>query len=153
MDGTQASWVIIGYLRSINCDLSVQSRKTYPLRVCELIDQAAYQWNREAVMEHLIPLDAELVLNIPLSTVHLQDSWVWHYEKSGRFSVRSVYWMLAAIRDQREAWLEHHPSCSDTQAVHKQWTQLSGVKVPSKLRVFSWRLARTSLPTGDIRKQ
>lgn len=33
----------------------------------------------------------------------------------------------------------------------KEWATLWKIKVPSKLRIFLWRLARQSLPTGDVR--
>ncbi|TVU33601.1 hypothetical protein EJB05_25426, partial [Eragrostis curvula] len=32
----------------------------------------------------------------------------------------------------------------------KEWTSLWGVTVPSKIRVFLWRLARSSLPSKDV---
>jgi hypothetical protein len=31
------------------------------------------------------------------------------------------------------------------------WTSLWKVKIPSKIRVFIWRLAKQSIPTGDVR--
>lgn len=40
---------------------------------------------------------------------------------------------------------------SDTTSEGKSWTRLWKVQVPSKLRVFLWRLAQQSLPTGDVR--
>lgn len=59
--------------------------------------------------------------------------------------------MLNAIKSQREDWLEHRPGHSNVAAEQKDWTRLWHVKVPSKVKVFVWRLAHTSLPTGDVR--
>ena len=53
---------------------------------------------------------------------------------------------------QRTDWLEHNPGHSNIDADRRSWTKLWGADVPFKIKVFAWRLARTSLPTGDVRK-
>jgi hypothetical protein len=56
-----------------------------PQRVCDLMCAATRTWNSEALNHHLLPMDVEVVKQIPLSyTVH-QDSWAWHYEQNGFF--------------------------------------------------------------------
>lgn len=69
------------------------------------------------------------------------------------FTVRSAYRMINGIKHQREDWLEHRPSHSNREAESKAWSQLWKVKVPSKIRVFVWRLAQMSLPTGSVRHE
>ncbi|PNT76018.1 hypothetical protein BRADI_1g43072v3 [Brachypodium distachyon] len=54
------------------------------------------------------------------------------------------------MKNVREDWLEGRPSTSNSEAEGKQWTTLWKVKVPSKIRVFLWRLVQQSLPTGDM---
>jgi hypothetical protein len=39
---------------------------------------------------------------------------------------------------------------SNRKEEEKEWTKLWGVKVPSKIRVFLWRLARCSLSSMDV---
>lgn len=57
-------------------------------KVSELIDGPMRQWNQAAVNEHLCPMDAETIMNIPLSTVthncvfSLQGSTVVHYHET-----------------------------------------------------------------------
>jgi hypothetical protein len=59
--------------------------------------------------------------------------------------------MLVHTREKREAWLEEQASSSAGQLVEKQWSSLWNTKVPAKVKVFLWRLAKHSLPTNDVR--
>jgi len=59
--------------------------------------------------------------------------------------------MLVSNWEKRADWIEHNAGMSDVRADQKDWTDLWGVKVPSKVRVFLWRLAKQSIPTGDVR--
>ena len=92
-----------------------------------------------------------LIASIPLTTRRQNDFWAWHYEKSGLFSVRSAYRMLVNNWERRTDWIEHNAGRSEVQADQKEWSDLWNIKVPSKIRVFLWRLARQSVPTGDVR--
>lgn len=52
---------------------------------------------------------------------------------------------------QHEDWLEHRPGPSDLEGARPRWSDLWGIMVPSKVKIFAWRLAHVSLPTGDVR--
>jgi hypothetical protein len=74
----------------------------------------------------------------------------WFYERTGLFMVRSAY-MLAVELEQHEAGKE---SCSarpegDRPIFKGIWT----TKVPPKVRVFAWRLAKDRLATYVNRKK
>ncbi|XP_062093901.1 uncharacterized protein LOC133799929 [Humulus lupulus] len=56
-------------------------------------------WDRDLVRDIFSPEDAEIILSIPLSLDRLEDSWYWVLEKSGLFSVNSVYRVL---QDRKE---------------------------------------------------
>lgn len=88
--------------------------------------------------------------SIPLSTRIQSDSWAWQFEKNGIFTVRSAYRLFVKTKLEKEAWLEGRASSSDAEGDGRNWTKLWKVKVPSKIRVFLWRLAQHSLPTGDL---
>ena len=96
-------------------------------------------------------LDWEFIENIPLSTTSQEDYWAWHYEKTGVFSVRSAYRLLVRSREPLAASIEVRPSQSNVSAEEKEWTELWSIKVPSKVWVFLWRMARISIPTGHMR--
>ena len=103
------------------------------------------------VRNSLSPLDWELIGDIPLSTFPQEEYWAWHYEKSRIFSVRSAYRLLVTSRESWAAWTEGRPSRSNVGAQEKEWTDLWRTEVPSKVTVFLWRLAKHSIPTGDVR--
>jgi hypothetical protein len=105
----------------------------------------------EKVEEHFLPMDVDVIRSIPLSTSNQQDTWAWHFERSGSFTVRSVYRLLVSTKKTREDWLEGRPGSSSSSTEHRLWTTMWKVKVPSKIRVFLWRLAHQSLPTGSVR--
>jgi hypothetical protein len=122
-----------------------------PELVADLMNEAEKSWNREQVLQHMQAPDAFPVLRIPLSSRNIPDTWAWHYERSGNFSVRSAYRLLVDTKRRREDWLEGRPGTSNTDGTKKQWCRLWKSSVPSKLKNFAWRLARNSIPTEAVR--
>ena len=96
-------------------------------------------------MEFFTPTDVAVITSIPLSARRQHDFWAWHFEKRGLFSIHSAYRMLAHRKS-----LVGSVGASGRQAVQKEWSMLWGIKVPSKVQVFLWRLARCSLPSKDV---
>ncbi|GJN21135.1 hypothetical protein PR202_gb08585 [Eleusine coracana subsp. coracana] len=144
----QSNWLPReGFLRPL-CSLVDQP----PQWVSELITQDR-QWNKELLRDVFIPMDIEAIESIPICTASQEDFWGWQYEKNRIFSARSAYRMLVHTSDRRSAWIEHRAGISDLKAVEKDWTEIWKVQVSSKIRVFLWRLARQSLPTGDVRNR
>lgn len=121
-----------------------------PQMVSELIDTTTATWDHQKLQNFFTPMDTEIIGNIPLCIRSQEDFWAWHYERRGVFSVRSAYRMLVNNRDRTTAWLEDRPSKSNSRADEKDWAALWNIKVPSKVRVFVWRLAHHSLPSGDV---
>ena len=123
-----------------------------PQLVSDLINPVTFAWDIETLDEHLYPMDKEAILNIPLSSRVRQDFWSWHYERRGVFTVRSAYKLLSATKQQRTDWLEHNDGHSQIEADRGSWAKLWGAAVPAKVRVFAWRLAKCSIPTGEVRQ-
>jgi hypothetical protein len=121
------------------------TRPNPPQMVSELIDQSIASWDHGKLQEFFTPVDVDAITSIPLSTRRQEDFWAWHFEKRGIFSVRSTYRMLI-----NRKFLAGSAGASDREATQKEWSTLWGIKVPSKGRVFLWRLARCSLPSKDI---
>jgi hypothetical protein len=96
-------------------------------------------------------MDIDVIKGIPLCTGAQEDFWAWHFEKSGVFSVRSAYETLVATKKAKEDWFEGRWASSRSADEGKEWTKLWKCKVPSKIRIFLWRLAQCSLPIGDVR--
>jgi hypothetical protein len=116
-----------------------------PQLVSELIDMSTVSWDKAKLLQWFSLSDVEAITNISLSTRHQDDYWAWFHEKSGVFSVRTAYRMLITDRS-----LENRTCRSNISVEEKEWTTLWGIKVPSKIRVFLWRLARSSLPSKDV---
>jgi hypothetical protein len=71
--------------------------------------------------------------------------------RKGVFSVKSAYKMLIETKRRREDYFEERAAPSNAAQDEGSWKKLWKVRVPSKLRIFAWRLARSSLPTGAER--
>jgi hypothetical protein len=65
--------------------------------------------------------------------------------------VRPCYRALAAIKRTREDYFDERAGSSNSGENEKVWSRLWKVDVPSKVRIFLWRLAKHSLPTSDVR--
>ncbi|KAL5865105.1 hypothetical protein ACOSQ3_002619 [Xanthoceras sorbifolium] len=48
-------------------------------------------WNMELVKNSFSPENADAILSIPHSP--REDALCWHFDKLGKFSVRSAYWL------------------------------------------------------------
>lgn len=59
--------------------------------------------------------------------------------------------MMAETKRRRVAWLDSDSENSQTEEQEQDWKRLWKTRVPSKLRIFAWRLAKCSLPTGQVR--
>lgn len=122
-----------------------------PTLVAELIDPTSARWRQELINSTFLPLDANVILNIPLSTRQYDDFWAWSQEKKGEFTVKSCCRMLITTKLRRETWLEGRGGPADITREKRCWDILWRIQVPSKIKVFLWRLAQTSLPTADVR--
>ena len=122
-----------------------------PTTVSELIISTTASWNRPLIQQIFMPIDAQVVLAIPLCTRNISDFWAWYYEKHGAFTVKSAYKMLIATKLRREAWLEVSAGPSNSIAEEGAWKKLWQTQVPGKVRMFLWRLSKHSIPTNDVR--
>ena len=83
---------------------------------------------------------------LSLSVQNLCHFWSWHHDRKGLFSVRSVYRMLAQTKMRRKGWLD---GTSSSENEKRGWSSVWKLKIPSKLKVFVWRLAQNSLPSKE----
>lgn len=118
--------------------------------VSDLLSPALASWNESLVQLVFLPFDAEAILKIPVCTRNTEDFWAWNPDRKGRFTVSSAYKLLVTTKVQREAWLDGRADSSSNAREGEAWSRLWQLKVPSKVRVFLWRLARHSIPTTDV---
>ena len=97
-----------------------------------LINEQTRTWNFGLLNEIFNEEVAMVIGSIPVSRLGLEDTMVWHFHQTGIYTVHSGYKLLTGMETgsanqgmdiNREAWL-------------KIWK----VNVPSKIRVFMWRV-------------
>jgi hypothetical protein len=114
------------------------------MRVCDLIDQTTVTWDEELIKSLFDEEDAKEILSIPLRP-KMEDWVAWHYDKKGEFSVKSAYRLGVSIRDAQ--LIADASSSISTEPKNKVWSKLWNLKLPGKVKIFSWRLCQNSPPT------
>ena len=109
-------------------------------RVSELIDTETKSWKRDLIRNVFSPFEAKQILNIPLSWRLPEDKRIWHWEKNGRYSVRSAH-RLTKETSSKEC---QEASSSNDQEL---WKAIWRMKAPPSVQNFLWRLAKDILPT------
>ena len=94
--------------------------------------------------EKFIPPEAKAILNIPLRFGGGDDFLAWAHERSGIYSVKSVY--RALLTRKELAALEEGTVTNTSQTEEQMWKKLWKLKVLPKVRVFWWRVIRRILP-------
>ncbi|KAL0413805.1 UNVERIFIED_CONTAM: hypothetical protein Sradi_1582200 [Sesamum radiatum] len=107
--------------------------------IVDLIDPVDKDWDRNKIEACFWPIDADLILSIPISRTGDEDV-VWHYSTSGIFSVRSAYHLACD--------LENAASNSNRAAERDWWKTIWQAKLPGKVKIFIWRSYLNILPTS-----
>ena len=107
--------------------------------VHELINDDFKCWDEEKTNENFVPVDAAAMCEIPIGRF-FDDDWAWFHEKSGNFSVRSAYRMLAAQQ------LSNDNASASSGSSTFCWKILWGFSVPPKVRAFWWRVIKNFVP-------
>jgi hypothetical protein len=77
-----------------------------PQMVSELIDETMATWKTNLVHACFLPMDAAIILGIPLCTRRQSNFWAWSLDRKGQFSVKSAYRMISSIKSNRENYYE-----------------------------------------------
>ncbi|KAL0358467.1 UNVERIFIED_CONTAM: putative mitochondrial protein [Sesamum angustifolium] len=112
------------------------------LRVSDLLDSENGRWHKELIEGLFCPEDATLIQSIPLGQFNWADTMVWHYNKNGKFSVKSASHLAQSIALENPSPLDGQCSTSSS-----NWQFIWSTKVPNKIKVFLWRLCREAIPT------
>ena len=88
-----------------------------------------------------LPFEAQIIKSIPLCVTDQDDCVSWPRCRSGSYSVKTGYQLLC------ENELSSLPSSSDSDGVKRFWKFIWCLKVPNKVKVFTWRACSRALPT------
>ncbi|KAL5552091.1 hypothetical protein UlMin_002267 [Ulmus minor] len=91
---------------------------------------ASGSWDSSLIRNSFHEDEAEAILSLPLPRRSTPDTLLWHYDKSGHYTVRSGYWLANKCRSV--------PSSSTT-SLSSWWKRFWRLRVPSKIRVFIWK--------------
>ena len=61
-------------------------------KVQDLIDPVTGEWDEYLVQDVFWPIDADRILQIPIFQYETEDYAAWHLTKSGRYTVKFVYY-------------------------------------------------------------
>ncbi|CAN1829807.1 hypothetical protein LINPERHAP1_LOCUS32653 [Linum perenne] len=94
------------------------------------------EWDEEHILQLFGSRDAMQILSIPLACYNLDDRLIWHFNKDGRYTVRSAY----------RVYMERVLNKSHLH-VGGDWTSLWAFRAQPKIKHFAGRLGRGVLPT------
>ena len=109
--------------------------------VCDLIDQSSSTWKASLIDQTFLPHEVKMIKGIPLSLQGGSDKQVWLPSKSGAFTTRSAYHLLAA------SGRNLLPYSSSARINSLIWKTLWNLQVPHKVKHMLWRAANEALPT------
>jgi hypothetical protein len=113
-----------------------------------LIDKSANAWDEAALRSFFYLCDVEEILKIKIPSTPCPDWFAWNYEKADIFTVRSAY--RVALRRKYDAGATS--TSSSAEGERSIWKLIWTARVPSKVRVFAWKVVKNGLPTNANRK-
>jgi hypothetical protein len=101
--------------------------------VSDLISPITGAWDVKLLETLFLPVDVQHILEIPLNKQGFDDFIAWHYNKNGKYSVRSGYHLQWKHAFGSRAGQLALPGSSATNPVSKVLWQL---KIPSTCKIF-----------------
>ncbi|XP_058774622.1 uncharacterized protein LOC131648906 [Vicia villosa] len=116
-------------------------------RFSDLIDKELSVWKREVILGKFSAEDAKKIVSIPLSRLPNDGKLVWHFEKSGKFSVKSAY---HATRSHKASPIPG----PFVLAFQRLWKLIWKAPIYARQQNFLWRVPKNILPTrGNLVKK
>lgn len=126
------------WLRNGGCisGLGQSSEVIQQARVHSLIDHNNHSWNFPVINYYFDQVTVQEILNTPLIRQVEEDRLIWNIEKSGNYSVRSVYRLCME-------------TIEDISHLHRSGNLLNilNLKDPPKVKNLVWRVSRGCIPT------
>lgn len=110
--------------------------------VSALIDEETKRWKVDAVKSLFFPFEVDIILNIPLSYNLPEDRIIWVGNKKGEFTVKSAYYIALTVINSSEGG-----ECSHEDPRTPLWKKIWQLKIPPKIRIFTWKACQNALPT------
>ncbi|XP_010468192.1 PREDICTED: uncharacterized protein LOC104748214 [Camelina sativa] len=104
------------------------------LQMNQLIDRQTNTWRMDMLNEHFDPLDVALIGAIPLGGNQREDSFGWHFTKTGKYTVKSGY--HTARLDVPQTFSASGCGQEITPLLASVWR----VRCPPKIQHFMWQV-------------
>ncbi|KAL9441066.1 hypothetical protein AB3S75_019689 [Citrus x aurantiifolia] len=99
------------------------------------------RWKTYLIQQNFVKDDAEAILSIPLPRRQSEDEVIWHYDKRGKYTVKSGYQVALKLK------FPDSPACSNRSS--SNWNVIWKLTLPAKIKIFVWRAAKNLLPTTE----
>ncbi|KAK2635571.1 hypothetical protein Ddye_030363 [Dipteronia dyeriana] len=106
----------------------------------QMLKTVTGSWNLELVKETFMKEDVDLILSLPCSSSNVIDSFMWHYDKLGTFSMKSAYHIGCNLAS--------NSSLSGLNLSNSWWKFLWRIKVSSKVKLLVWRACHNWIPSN-----
>lgn len=110
--------------------------------VSALIDEDSKRWKVDTLKALFLPFEVETILNILLSNNLPEDKLIWVGNKRGEFSVKSAYYIALNVINPAGC-----VECSHGESRIPLWKRIWQLKIPPKIRIFTWKACVNALPT------
>lgn len=133
VEGLRAPWMI-------------QNTMEVNLKVSDLINQQEGRWNMATLNRLFTPGDIEILMsNQPV--MGREDYQVWRFNKSGRFTVKSAYWLACDTKSRAL-----HPEAFALPSINPLKEMIWKTPTAPKIRIFLWKLLSEAIPVADLIK-
>ena len=105
-----------------------------------LISPTSRSWDRDVLFGYFAPMEADLIVKIPLSPTKVEDKLIWPHVPNGVYTVKSGYRFL--VKDKPDPLL-YHPSQGENPSI---WSCIWRLSVPNKVKNFLWKACKEALP-------
>ncbi|KAA3469009.1 reverse transcriptase [Gossypium australe] len=106
-------------------------------KVADLIDKEANTWKQDIISSLFAEEQSRCILAIPLVSSRPPDVLIWRGDNTGCYTVKSGYKRIITTGNPK---VQNEDSANF-------FTKLWGLKIPSKIRIFLWKLVHNFLPT------
>ncbi|XP_012837906.1 PREDICTED: uncharacterized protein LOC105958446 [Erythranthe guttata] len=99
-----------------------------------------------AIDEKFWPIDRHRILTTPIGSTHANDRLVWHYSRSGDFTVKSCF---HNIMQRHNTGSGDHEYENSSQSEDKEfWKFIWHLSIPPKIKIFIWRAVGDLIPAN-----
>ncbi|XVF69925.1 hypothetical protein PTKIN_Ptkin11bG0120100 [Pterospermum kingtungense] len=103
------------------------------------IDGEAQKWNEFLIDQVFSVQEARCIKSIPLGVGDVQDVLMWHFDKKGKYTVKSWYKMLSQLIEEGQQVV---------QGIGNQvWKKIWHFSLPRKIQGFIWKAVHGILTT------